>query len=342
MGGTTLAAGPATTVGAVKVALVHDHVGGAGGGGGGVRQMLELAQGLTAAGVEVTVVCHDHDPETDLARIAERAEVRAVRTGPVEHLMGQRNVWRRQFAGMTRVAALIPDDVDVINAHEWPALRAGSRAARRLRKPFVWTRNDETMFERGLFPDQTTIDPGSWTSRVRHVLYGVPDLVDARRATSIVVLDPRNEGMVRDAYRRDAAIVRSGPKPRFFEPPSLESARAAVGVPEGVPLAVAMGIMFPHRRFEDLVEAIARLGGDPPLTARIVGWDGFDRVYADRLEALVRERRLGDRVELVRRSVSDDELRAYYAAADVFVFSNRRQTWGLAPLEALAGGTPVI
>jgi len=328
-------------VGAVKVALVHDHVGGAGGGGGGVRQMLELAQGLMAAGVEVTVVCHDHDPETDLARIAERAEVRAVRTGPIEHLMGQRNVWRRQFAGMRRVAELIPADADVINAHEWPALRAASRAGRKHDIPFVWTRNDETMWERGLFPADATIHPGSPTSRVRHVLYGVPDALDARRAAAIVVLDERNARSVKRCYGRTATIVRSGPAPRFYDPPDRAAAREQLGVPDGVRLAVAMGIMFPHRRFEDLIEAVARVD-DAPVRARIVGWAGFNPDYADRLERLIAERGLGERVELVRTSVSDEELRAMYVAADVFVFTNQRQTWGLAPLEALASGTPVI
>ena len=31
-----------------------------------------------------------------------------------------------------------------------------------------------------------------------------------------------------------------------------------------------------------------------------------------------------------------------YAAADVFVISSQRYAWGLAPLEAIASGTPVI
>ena len=45
---------------------------------------------------------------------------------------------------------------------------------------------------------------------------------------------------------------------------------------------------------------------------------------------------------LSRHNVTDDELKDAYTAADVFVFPNQRQTWGLAPLEALACGTPVI
>jgi glycosyltransferase involved in cell wall biosynthesis len=43
-----------------------------------------------------------------------------------------------------------------------------------------------------------------------------------------------------------------------------------------------------------------------------------------------------------RASMSDAELKDTYAAADVFVILSERYAWGLAPLEALASGTPVI
>ena len=49
-----------------------------------------------------------------------------------------------------------------------------------------------------------------------------------------------------------------------------------------------------------------------------------------------------DRVELIQTAVSDADLVAHFAAADAFVFANQRQTWGLAPLEAIAAGTAVV
>jgi glycosyltransferase involved in cell wall biosynthesis len=107
-------------------------------------------------------------------------------------------------------------------------------------------------------------------------------------------------------------------------------------------LAVGAAILFPHRRFEDMIEAIALLADEPRIEALIIGSDHGDRAYSDRLSALIEERGVGERVSLPRRSVSEAELRDAYAAADVFVFPNQRQTWGLAPLEALAAGTPAI
>ncbi len=43
-----------------------------------------------------------------------------------------------------------------------------------------------------------------------------------------------------------------------------------------------------------------------------------------------------------RRSVSDAEMKDTLVAADVFVILSQRYAWGLAPLEAIASGTPVI
>jgi colanic acid/amylovoran biosynthesis glycosyltransferase len=87
---------------------------------------------------------------------------------------------------------------------------------------------------------------------------------------------------------------------------------------------------------------MALLGDDPSIHALISGSDHVDRDYSDRLEALIAQRGLGDRVALPRRSVSDDEMRDMLVAADAFVIQTQRYAWGLAPLEALASGTPVI
>jgi glycosyltransferase involved in cell wall biosynthesis len=148
--------------------------------------------------------------------------------------------------------------------------------------------------------------------------------------------------MVRRAYRREAQIVRSGPAQWFFDPPPRAEARARLGVDEGAWLVAGVGILLPHRRFEDLIEAIAQLSGDASVRALIVGDDRHDPAYAGRLASLIAEHGLEDRIALPRTSISDDELRDVYSAADAFVFPNRRQTWGLAPLEALAAGTPVV
>jgi len=243
---------------------------------------------------------------------------------------------------MPKIARLVPPDADVINAHEWRALRPGRIAAGRLSKPLVWTRNDESLWESAIVPEHTLNGDLGIGRRLLRAALCWPDLLDARRADRIVVLSALQVQMVRRSYHKPATVAGVGPADQFFDPPDRAAARARLGIPKGVFLVVGSGILVKHRRFEDLIEAIALLRDDPTIHALITGSDYVDPEYADRLAALIAKHDLADRVQLPRRSISDAELKDTYAAADVFAILSQRYAWGLAPLEALAAGTPVI
>lgn len=325
-----------------KIALIHNHVGGKAGGGGGVRLMVELARALAEKGHRVTIAVHDYQEDAEFADVAGQLDIRAVRRGAAPFLGTRRAMAERYWRGMPKVARLVPDDVDVVNSHEWPGLRGGLLAGRRTGAPVVWTRNDETSFERAVVPeDAIQGDHRPWR-RAINASIGIPDVLAARAAAAVVVLAKRQARMAERSYRRPATVVPLGPPARFFDPPPRAEARARLGIPEERFLAATASILFPHRRFEDLIEAAALLADEPRLHVLIAGSDFADRAYADRLSALIEERGLGDRVTMPREALSDAELGDVYAAADVFVYPNQRQTWGLAPLEALAAGTPAI
>jgi glycosyltransferase involved in cell wall biosynthesis len=320
-----------------KIALITDRLGGRAGGGGAARQMLELGRGLHDLGHDVTVACLEYEAESAFSQSMEGLDVRTVHREIGDAPVGRFELLRRMRQGMSQVAALITD-VDIVNAHEWPALRAARVASRRLDVPSVWTRNDGTIYERARLPDEHPAGPMSPPARVLRGAMFFQDYLDGRAMDAIIVLDTKNAAMVQRAYGRQARIVRSGPAAYFYDAPPRAEARAALQIPDG-PLALGVGILAPHRRLEDLIEAAALA---PKTHVRIVGSAHVDPAYADRLARLISERALGDRVELIRASVPDEQLRLLYAAADVFVFPNQRQTWGLAPLEALAARTPAI
>jgi len=326
----------------MHIALVHHHVGGKAGGGGGVRLMLELGTGLVRRGHRVTVACHDFLPGSEFAYASDRLEIRSVRRGISELPVGNRALARRVWLDMPKVARLVPPDADVVNAHEWLALRPGRIAAGRLSAPLVWTRNDESLWERAIVPKQTITGERPPLRRALQAALTWPDLLDARRASAIAVLSAQQVDMVRRSYRKDALILPVGPAAHFFDPTDRAAARARLGVPDDVFLVVGSGILVEHRRFEDLIEAMTLLGEDSQIQALIAGSDHVDPAYADRLADQIAARDLGERVRLPRRSLSDAELKDTYVAADVFVILSRRYAWGLAPLEAIASGTPVI
>jgi glycosyltransferase involved in cell wall biosynthesis len=325
----------------LKIALLHDRVGGKAGGGGGVRLMLELGLALEELGHQVVVATHEFEPGTEFADASRKLDIRSVRTGPTRLPRTRRDLFRLHRRGMRTVAKLVPAGVDIVNSHEWPALRAGVLAGSRLDVPHVWTRNDETPFERAVIPEETMMAERGAVKLILRGFFGIRDLRDARSSDAIVVLSDRHARMVERAYHRQATVLRHGPASAFFDPPPRRDARRAIGVEDGVSLVLGVGILLPHRRFEDLIEALG-LVQEPSLQAVIVGSDHLDQRYARKLEDLIVARGLRDRVRLQRRSISEEELRGAYAAADLFVFPNQRQSYGLAPLEALATGTPVI
>ncbi|MHB8491053.1 MAG: glycosyltransferase family 4 protein [Solirubrobacteraceae bacterium] len=326
----------------MHIALVNHHVGGSAGGGGGVRLMLELGTGLVRRGHRVTVACHAFQAGSEFSYAADQLEIRSVRHGAFELPSSNRALARRFWLDMPKVARLVPLDADVVNAHDWLALRPGRIAASRLSVPLVWTRNNESLWERAIVPRMSITGERSLPSRLAQAALTWPDLLDARRASAIVVLSAQQVHMVRRSYRRDALIVPVGPPAHFFEPPDRLEARARLGIPDDAFLVVGMGTLVEHRHFEDLIDATALLAGDPHLHTLIAGSDHEDPAYADRLAAQIAARDLTSRVTLPRASLSDAELKDTYAAADIFVILSQRYAWGLAPLEALASGTPVI
>jgi glycosyltransferase involved in cell wall biosynthesis len=322
--------------------MLLDVVGDSRGMSGNARHVLGLVAGLTGLGHQVTLVCHDNSTEGNFEQLAPGIEVRAVNRGGGQPGHGRRGVLQRYWSGMKRMAALVRTDVDVICAHDWPSLRAGALASRRLDVPLVWIRNDGTPWEEAVIGELTPRGKAKPARRLPLATLGLFDLRDARRAKEIVVLSNFDAAMVRRAYRRDSTVLRLPCSESFFSPPDRAAARSRLKLDAGDFLVITLAILVPYRRFEDVIDAIGMLHDDAAVSGLISGADFLAPEYAEMLAARIQTQGLTERVRLNRRAISDAELRELYAAADVYVFPSSRQSWGLAPLEAIASGTPVI
>ncbi|MFD6336496.1 glycosyltransferase [Streptomyces sp. NPDC060131] len=136
-----------------------------------------------------------------------------------------------------------------------------------------------------------------------------------------------------------------------YDETARRTARARLGVPENAFVVGGVGRLTGSKRFDRLVRAVAELPGARLL---LVG-DGPER---DRLLRLARERGAADRI-MLHGSCQDPpppppppsaalprqhgpDLPSLLAAMDVFVSTSHDEAFGLAVVEGLAAGLPVL
>jgi glycosyltransferase involved in cell wall biosynthesis len=135
---------------------------------------------------------------------------------------------------------------------------------------------------------------------------------------------------------------------RFRTPVDRRAIRQRHGIPEDVFLFLAVGRNHPKKGYGDLLNATRALADrcDTPFAVAIAG------AATDELAATATQLGIADRVHLLgavgQTSLTNgldlpgDGLVSLYGAADAFVFPSHIETFGIALVEAMAAGLPVI
>jgi glycosyltransferase-like protein len=180
-----------------------------------------------------------------------------------------------------------------------------------------------------------------------------PSLIECQRQAilepdQILVVSEHWRDLLSSEYGTKAQVVHNGVDSARFQaadPGQAKELRRRTGAANR-PLILSVGGIEPRKGSDTLVQAIAALkkaGRDPVLA--VVGGHSFQdyRPYRDRVLASLPGLglRLDDDVVLVG-TVPDAELPAWYAAADVLAFPSTKEGWGLAVLEAMSAGLPVV
>lgn len=116
----------------------------------------------------------------------------------------------------------------------------------------------------------------------------------------------------------------------------LARIRADYDLPDRFMLFV--GHLYPQKNFSTLVRAVARLKTVLPHKLIVAGRPRYK--FAGDID-LIRELGIEDRVEFLHY-VPNDDLPTIYNMADCFVYPSLYESFGLAQLEAMACGCPVI
>jgi len=121
-------------------------------------------------------------------------------------------------------------------------------------------------------------------------------------------------------------------------------ARKRWQIPRDAPIIAMFARMQHMKGHKDLIEAAEQVGVNHP-GARFVLCGGtlfgLEQKYPDELRRQIQERDLGERV-LLTGFVSDEERRDILAAATVVVHPARSEPFGLAVVEGMAAGKPIV
>lgn len=214
-------------------------------------------------------------------------------------------------------------DFDLIDAHfYYPDGAAAALLARRLGKPLVVTArgSDLNVFGRDAVP----------RALIRRTGRAADASVAVCRALADTLL-----GWGTPPSR--VHVIRNGVDTRRFHPVPMPTARAQLGL-DGEPLLISVGHLVPVKGHELTLEALSLLlPRHPRIHLCLVGDGPLREPLRDRARALG----IADRVTFAG-AVPNDQLSAWFSAADAMVLASRSEGWANVLLESMACGTPVV
>jgi glycosyltransferase involved in cell wall biosynthesis len=278
---------------------------------GGAERQLELLIGHLPVTCEVAVF-------SNAGSVAEAIERRGI---PVHDLRMRGN---RDARVLPRLIRLIRrGQFDVVHTHLYRACVFGRIAARLAGVRRV------VATEHSL--GSSLIEGRRKTAAVRGLYLATERLGAVTIAVSATVADRLGAWGVRP--ERTATIPNGIDTAAFaFDPDRRRAARQRLGIADTQFVVGAVGRLVPTKRFDVLIEALAGLPGARLL---LVG-GGPERPD---LEELAVSHGVRERVIFAGERPDIPEL---LAAMDVFAAPSAEEAFGLAPIEALASGLPVI
>jgi D-inositol-3-phosphate glycosyltransferase len=305
--------------------------------GGGERQCVSLARALARQGHNVTLYTSAYNPECCFPQVCREVTVKDMGRGLFPRLRKPRVL--RGYLDMLSMQRKVKERHDVWNPHHWPAEWGAVRLKKKLGGVVVWMCNDVPNFHEKA---QGSASPGL-LSRLMYRLDYLYDRAQTSKIDLTLFLSRWAESEFKAIYPARTQVVRSGADPERFRPGGdRRKIRSRFGYTEQDFVVLWLGIVMPHRRLQDAIEAVGRLKKQGSNMRLLLAGSGqsFPEYFAA-LQKLSRD--LGvEREVTFAGKVPDDEMRDFYCACDAFLFPNENQTWGLAVLEAMACGCPVL
>lgn len=160
----------------------------------------------------------------------------------------------------------------------------------------------------------------------------------ASRSSAVVAVSNYVKDMLKRKYGIDSEVIYHGINAEDFEPKKKERSKRKLGYNETDLVILFVGKLHPYKDPLTLIKAIPGvIKKNANLHLVIIG-DG--ELYPE-VEKEISGLNLSNYVKLFRH-LTDEKLRIFYDAADLFVLTSASEAFGMTLLEAMASGLPVV
>lgn len=220
----------------------------------------------------------------------------------------------------------------LVHSHYWLSASAGAIVSRRWGVPHVATFHTLGEVKNRAYPPLP--EPEVRIRAERAVVGKADRIVCCSQAERALLLE------IYGAEPSRVTVVPCGVDLERFRPLEKGQARQLLGLPQR-PTLLYVGRLEPLKGVDLLLGAAAQLGEGADFQLLIVGGERRPGGERRRLQGLARRLGLDGRAAFLG-PVPHQRLPLYYSAADVLLAPSYYESFGMAALEAMACGTPVV
>lgn len=322
-----------------RIALITFHAcplmaPGEGKSGGMNVYVRQFANSLRRLGVEVDIFTRDHlDCSAKQDDLPSGVRVIHLPGGPIEAPMEDLFDYLPEFlnelTGFRNNNNIV---YDAVHSHYWLSGWAGNLFAAEMNLKHVVTFHTLSLIKMQSRPGE--IEPVRRQIVEKELMANADALIafsqhERDAMTRLYGVDPRK-----------VAIVPCGVDLDRFHPVNKYASRLHLGL-NGDKVLLYVGRIESLKGLDLLAHTAAQMQSVEEVKVLVVGGDDGKNQELDRIKRLTEELKVDHLFEFVGR-VDQEELPSYYSAADVCVVPSFYESFGLAALESMACGTPVV
>ncbi len=294
----------------------------------------QLALALGNAGVQVDIFTRDHtDTESKITEIAPGVRVIHLPGGNAETALDELFPHLPEFS-----QALLEFQIETgltyqaVHSHYWLSGWVGQQMATEWRAPHILTFHTLSLIKMQSRAGES--EPATRQQVEKELMAS---------ADHIVAFSPHERDAMVRLYQADATrigLIPCGVDLSLFRPLDQQEVREKLGL-NGEKVLLYVGRIEPLKGLELLLHTAAQLQTFEQIRVLVVGGGAGRDQEIDRLRELAKSLNVDKVFDFIGR-VDQQDLPLYYNAADVCVVPSFYESFGLAALESMACGTPVV